>query len=82
MKEFLILSYTTTTNSSNNESEIPSSNNTHLAPPQQDILSKTYDTTTSSVNERLIDVIPSISIEDQLREVRLQKDAQLKNIYT
>ena len=82
MKEFLILSYTTTTNSSNNESEIPSSNNTHLAPPQQDMLSKTYDTTTSSGNERLINVIPSISIEDQLREVRLQMDAKLKNTYT
>ena len=82
MKEILIFSYTTTTNSSNNESEIPSSNNTHLAPPQQDMLSKTYDTTTSSGNERLINVIPSISIEDQLREVRLQMDAKLKNTYT
>ena len=70
---------TTTTNSScNNDSEIPRSKNTHLAPPQWDILSTTSNTTTSSDNGRSINVIPSISIGDQLREVRLQKDTQVK----
>ena len=33
----------------------------------------------NSVNGRLINVIPNISIEDQLREVRLQKYAQFKD---
>ena len=32
--------------------------------------------TTNSYNGRLINVIPSILIDDQPREVRLQKDAQ------
>ena len=43
-----------------------------------DTLSTTSDTTTTSHNERSINVIPSISIEEQLREVRLQKDVQFK----
>ena len=41
-----------------------------------DILSATSDTTTASDNGRWIKVIPRISIEEQLREVRLQKDVQ------
>ena len=67
---------TATNNSCNNDSEIPRSNNTYLAPPQWDILSATSDTTTASDNGRWIKVIPRISIEEQLREVRLQKDVQ------
>ena len=63
---------TTTNNICNNDSENPSSKNTYLAPPQWDILSTTSD------NGRLINVIPSISIEKYLHEVRLQKDAQFK----
>ena len=55
---------TTTNNSFNNDSETPRPNNTHLAPPQWDILSTTSDTTTTSDNERSIDVIPSILIEE------------------
>ena len=69
---------TTRNNSCNNGSEIPRSNNTHLAPPQWHILSTNFDTTTSSDNGRSINVIPSISIEEQLREVRLKKDFQFK----
>ena len=68
----------TTNNSCNNDSKIPRSKNTHLAPPQWDISSTTSDTTTTSDNGRLINVILSISIEEQLREVRLQKDVQFK----
>ena len=71
---------TTTSSSGNNDSEITSSNNTHLAPLQWEVLSKTSDTTTNSDNRRSINVIPSISIEDQLHEVRLQKDVLLRNI--
>ena len=73
---------TTTNNSCNNDSEIPRSKNTHLAPPQWDMLSTTPATTTTSVNGRSINVIPSISIEEQLREVRLQKDFQFKEHQT
>ena len=62
---------TTTSNSCNNDSEIPRSKNTHLAPPQWDVLSTTSDATATSDNGRSIHVIPSISIEEQLREVRL-----------
>ena len=70
---------TTATNKTyNNDSKIPKSNNTYLVPPQWDILSATSDTTTTSDNGRSIKVIPSISIEEQLREVRLQKDVQFK----
>ena len=69
---------TTTNNSCNNDSETPRSKNTHLAPPQWDILSTTSDAITTSNNGRSINVIPSISIEEQLREVRLQKDVQFK----
>ena len=65
---------TTTKSSCNNDSEIPRSKNTHLAPPQWNILSTNSDTTTNSDNERSINVIPNISIEGQLREMRLQKD--------
>ena len=68
----------TTNNSCNNDSEITRSKNKHLVPPQWDILSTTSDTTTNSDNGRLINLIPSISIEEQLREVRLQKYAQFK----
>ena len=42
-------------------------------PPQRNILS-----TNSYYNKRTINTIPSISTEDQLRQVRLQKDPQLK----
>ena len=49
-----------------------------LAPQQWDILSTTSDSVENSDNGRFINVIPSISIEDQLLEVRLQKDAQFK----
>ena len=42
------------------------------------MLSTTSDTTTTSDNERSINFIASISIEEQLREVRLQKDVQFK----
>ena len=69
---------TTTNNNCNNDSETPISKNTHLAPPQWDILSTTSDTTTASDNGKSINVISSISIEEQLHEVRLQKDAQFK----
>ena len=69
---------TITKNSRNNDSEIPRPKNTHLALPQWDILSTTSDTTTKSDSGRLINVVPNISIEEQLREVRLQKDAQFK----
>ena len=71
---------TTTNNSFNNDSEIPRPNNTHLGPPQWDMLSTTSDTTTTSDNERSINIIASISIEVQLREVRLQKMSSLRNI--
>ena len=50
----------------------------HLAPSQWDILSTTTDRTTTLDNGRSINVIPSISTEEQLREVRLQKDVQFK----
>ena len=43
-----------------------------------DILSTNSNATTNSDNGRLINVIPSILIGEQLREVRLQKDAQFK----
>ena len=69
---------TTTNNGCNNDSEIPRSKNTHLAPPQWDILSTTSDTTTNSDNGRSTNVIPSILTEEQLREVRFQNNAQLK----
>ena len=69
---------TTTNNSCNKDSEILRSNNTHLAQPQWDILSTTSDTTTTSGNGRSINVIPSISVEEQLREARLQKNVQFK----
>ena len=65
---------TTTNNSCNNDSEIPRAKNTHMVPPQWDILSTTSDITTTSDNGRSIHVIPSISVEEQLREVRIQKD--------
>ena len=69
---------TITKNSRNNDSKIPRPKNTHLAPTQWDILSTTSDTTTKSDSGRLINVVPNIYIEEQLREVRLQKDAQFK----
>ena len=69
---------TTTNNGYNNGSVIQRSKNTHLAPPQWDVLSTTSDTTATSDNGRLIHVIPRISIEEQLREVRLQKGVQFK----
>ena len=71
---------TTTNNGYDNDSEIQRSKNTHLAPPMWDILSTTSDTTATSYNGRSIHVIPKISIEEQLREVRLQKASSLKNI--
>ena len=43
-----------------------------------DILSTTSDTTATSDNGRLIRLIPRISFEEQLREVRLQKGVQFK----
>ena len=49
-----------------------------MAPPQLNILSTTADTTATSDNGRSIKVIQKISIEEQLREVRLQKDVQFK----
>ena len=69
---------TTTNNSCNNDSETPRSKNTHLAPLQWDILSTTSDTITTSDNGKSINVIQNISTEEQLREVRLQKDVQFK----
>ena len=69
---------TTTNNGYDNDSEIQRSKNTHLAPPQWDILSTTFDTTATSDNGRSIHVIPRISIEEQLREVRLQRDCTRK----
>ena len=69
---------TATNNSCNNDSEIPRSKNTHPTPPQWDILSTTSETTTTPDNERSINVIPSISTEEQVREVRLEKDFQVK----
>ena len=69
---------TTKSNSSNNDFEIPSSSNTHLGLPQWDILSTNFDRATSSCNEKSINVIPSILIEDQPHEMRIQKDAQFK----
>ena len=69
---------TTTNNSCNNDSEIPRSKNTHMVPPQWNILLTNSDTTATSDNGRSINVIPNISIEQQLREVRLQKDVQFK----
>ena len=77
-KNYNNYSTTATNNSCNNDFEIPRSKNTHLVPPQWDILSKTSDTTTTSDNGRSINVIPSISIEEQLREMRLKKDVQFK----
>ena len=68
---------TTTNNNFNNDSETRRPKNTHLASPQWDILSTTSDTTTTD-NGRSTNVIPSISIEEQLHEVRLQKDVQFK----
>ena len=73
---------TTLTNKScNNDSEIQRSKNTHLAPPQWNILSTTTDTAITSDNGRSINVIPNISIEEQLREVRLQRDVQFKEYH-
>ena len=69
---------TTTNNGYDNDSEIQRSKNTHPAPQQWNILSTTSDTTATSDNGRSIHVIPRISIEEQLREVRLQKDVQFK----
>ena len=69
---------TTTNNGYDNDSEIQRSKNTHPAPPQLDILSTTSDTTATSDNGRSIHVIPRISIEEQLREERLQKGIQFK----
>ena len=70
---------TTTNNGYDNDSEIQRSKNTHPAPPQWNILSTTSDTTAAtSDNGRSIHVIPRISIEEQLREVRLQKGVQFK----
>ena len=69
---------TTTKNDYDNDSEIQRSKNTHLAQPQWDILSTTSDTTATSDKGRSIHVIPRISIEEQLREVRLQKGVQFK----
>ena len=50
-------------------------NNTCLATPQWDI-STTSDTTTNSDNGGSTSIIPTISFEEQLCEVRLQKDFQ------
>ena len=50
----------------------------HIWPHHSGTLSTNSDTTTNSDNGRPINVIPSISIEVQLREVRLQKKAQFK----
>ena len=47
-------------------------------PPQWGILSTTSDTTTTSDNGKSTNIISSISMEEQLREVRLQKDVQFK----
>ena len=69
---------TTTNNGYDNDSEIQRSKNTHPAPPQWDILSTTSDATATSDNGKSIHVIPRISIEEQLREVRLQKGVQFK----
>ena len=77
-KKYIHCNTTITSNSCNNHSEIPRSNNTHLAPPRWDILSTTTDTTTTSDNERSISVVSSISTEEQLLEVRSQKDVQFK----
>ena len=77
-KNYNKYSTTATNNSCNNDFEIPRSKNTHLVPPQWSILSTTSDTTATSDNGRSINVIPSISTEEQLREVRLQKDVRFK----
>ena len=69
---------TTRNNGYDNDSEIQRSKNTHLVLPQWDILSTTSDTTATSDNGRSIHVIPRTSIEEQLREVRLQKGVQFK----
>ena len=69
---------TTTNNGYDNDSEIQRSKNTHPAPPQWYILSTTSDTTATSDNGRSIHVITRILIEEQLREVRLQKGVQFK----
>ena len=79
-KNYNIYNTTTTNNSCNNDSEIPRSKITHLVPPQWDILSTTSDKTITSDNEISISVLPSISIEEQLREARLQKDVQFKKM--
>ena len=49
-----------------------------MAPPQWEIWSTTSDRTTTLDNGRSVNVIPNISIEEQLRGVRLQKDVQFK----
>ena len=69
---------TATNNGYDNDSEIQRSKNMHLVLPQWDILSTTSDTTATSDNGRSIHVIPRISIEEQIREVRLQKGVQFK----
>ena len=73
---------TTPKNGCNNDSEIQRSKNTNLALPQWDILSTTSTSTTAtSDNGRSIHVIPRISIEEQLLEVRLQKGVQFKEYH-
>ena len=66
---------TTKNKSCNNDSDMPRPKNTCLATPQWDILT-TSDTTTTSDNGRSTNIIPTISFEEQLRKVRLQKDFQ------
>ena len=65
-------------NSCNNDSEIQRSKNTHRTLPQWTILSTTSDTTTTTDYGRSIHVIPRKSIEEQLPEIRLQKDVQFE----
>ena len=80
-KSYNTFNTTTTDNSCNNDSDIERSKNTQLTPPQWGILLTTSDTTATSDNERSISVIPSILIEEQLREAGLLRDVQYISVY-
>ena len=80
-KNYNTFNTTTTDNSCNNDSDIERSKNTQLTPPQWGILLTTSDTTATSDNGRSISVIPSILIEEQLREAGLLRDVQYISVY-
>ena len=80
-KNYNTFNTTTTDNSCNNDSDIERSKNTQLIPPQWGILLTTSDTTATSDNGRSISVIPSILIEEQLREAGLRRDVQYISVY-